>query len=554
MSITAVGPSGAPRATAVEDRIELVEPSGRTLSLSLQKSDLAEDQRIGALLFMEDGTLVAGCATRARRRVCSTRRPEIFAPVRPMRSHLGDQTLAQQRARNSARGRGLPYFAAPTTTSRSSARGHSPASCAAASTSSRARTCRASPTPTRARGTRRRRAAAERAAALRRARRRVALPRRRRIGHQSGGQPRRAGCCARRRRRLRRLLVRLELASPAGGGGAAGGTGGGRGAGGRGRRAEGVDAARRTARRRPPRRRPPPPPDERLAVRRRRRAGRRRPPRRAAVARRAPPLRRPRPRAAELAKLGPRAAASLPSIASAPAASWRCGRPTARPAPPRRARPARRPPRRTPWSGCSRARVGGGAALLTASWPPRCYVLNDAAQDTVVALREVVAAEGGVQLVPSDGELVEAKADAGGSSDGDPCERALRLLEAGRGRRRRSVLLSARGDRPSRRARRAAELDLARGGSPPSSRRATSSRSSPGRPTCSRGCAPRRPPTPPRCRPRSTPSPASVGSPSRASTERSGVSSLRRRTRRWRARGVALRPELLGMFQRPPQS
>ena len=37
-------------------------------------------------------------------------------------------------------------------------------------------------------------------------------------------------------------------------------------------------------------------------------------------------------------------------------------------------------------------RVGGGAALLTASWPPRCYVLNDAAQDTVVALREVVAA------------------------------------------------------------------------------------------------------------------------------------------------------------------
>ena len=62
MSITAVGPSGAPRATAVEDRIELVEPSGRTLSLSLQKSDLAEDQRIGALLFMEDGTLVAGCA------------------------------------------------------------------------------------------------------------------------------------------------------------------------------------------------------------------------------------------------------------------------------------------------------------------------------------------------------------------------------------------------------------------------------------------------------------------------------------------------------------
>ena len=62
MSITAVGPSGAPRATAVEDSIELVEPSGRTLSLSLQKSDLAEDQRIGALLFMEDGTLVAGCA------------------------------------------------------------------------------------------------------------------------------------------------------------------------------------------------------------------------------------------------------------------------------------------------------------------------------------------------------------------------------------------------------------------------------------------------------------------------------------------------------------
>ena len=78
--------------------------------------------------------------------------------------------------------------------------------------------------------------------------------------------------------------------------------------------------------------------------------------------------------------------------------------------------------------------------------------------------RQVVAAEGGVQLLeanPSDGELVEVKADAGGSSDGDPCERALRLLEAGQDGAAETVLLSVRGDLPLS-ALAAPLLDLAR--------------------------------------------------------------------------------------------
>ena len=73
-------------------------------------------------------------------------------------------------------------------------------------------------------------------------------------------------------------------------------------------------------------------------------------------------------------------------------------------------------------------------------------------------------ATSGVQLVeanPSDGELVEAKADAGGSSDGDPCERALRLLEAGQDGAAETVLLSVRGDLPLS-ALAAPLLDLAR--------------------------------------------------------------------------------------------
>ena len=256
-------------------------------------------------------------------------------------------------------------------------------------------------------------------------------------------------------------------------------------------------------------------------MRRRRRAGRRRSPRRAAVSHRVPPLRRPRPRAAQLVRRPARSSllaiyrersGGVLEVWSPAADRHRRGG--------RDRRGARRAVRRP--AACDARRRRRGAPHRP--WPPRCYVLNDAAQDTVVALREVVAAEGGVQLVeasPSDGELVEAKADAGGSSDGDPCERALRLLEAGQDGAAETVLLSVRGDLPLKAL--AAPLLDPPPAAPP--RRDARPRH-PRRPSArrARGCAPRCPRRR-RAAVLGVRVAASVGCSSRASTERSGVSS-----------------------------
>ena len=462
MSITAVGPSGAPRATAVEDRIELVEPSGRTLSLSLQKSDLAEDQRIGALLFLDDGTLIAGCArgrVHAFAQHGDLKFSRQFVPCGPIsaikrwpNNELAilheDAVCLLRRAdddfdvvgawalRGELRGRldvepcsYLPRIADPDT-ARAALAG-------AALPPSAPQRCvvlaGASPFLAVAEmGTNPAANLAEQAAALAGAAASAAFSfasswLRPLAAAAPPAEPASAAAPEAEVVELKESMPLVELR----------------------------DAGRRVAalRRHPT--------SASLCA--------------AADALGGAVLLVELPSLVVLRRFAGRAHAQLSWLVGPARSSllaiycersggvlevWSPDRPTdtaeegatgAAPAAPYGVR-------------LLATRVGGGAALLTASWPPRCYVLNDAAQDTVVALREVVAAEGGVQLVeanPSNGELVEAKADAGGSSDGDPCERALRLLEAGQDGAAETVLLSVRGDLPLS-ALAAPLLDLAR--------------------------------------------------------------------------------------------